>query len=108
MIHNALRGASGGLRGSFSGQTAVLRVPVKAQRAGFRSSAMASSDYKYVVLGGGQAAGYAAAEFVKRGVSKGELAIVSSEGVSSCRRSRMPMPIGASTMQGPARCLRRS
>lgn len=44
---------------------------------------MASSDYKYVVLGGGQAAGYAAAEFVKRGVNKGELAIVSSEGVGT-------------------------
>ena len=44
-----------------------------------------ATDYKYVVLGGGQAAGYAAAEFVKRGVSAGELAIVSAEGVSRCR-----------------------
>jgi hypothetical protein len=42
---------------------------------------MAASSYKYVVLGGGNAAGYAAAEFVKRGGGKGELAIVSDEAV---------------------------
>lgn len=38
--------------------------------------------YKYVILGGGNAAGYAAAEFVKRGGGKGELAIISREPVS--------------------------
>lgn len=41
-----------------------------------------ASSYKYVVLGGGNAAGYAAAEFQKRGAGKGELAILSEEPVS--------------------------
>ena len=40
-----------------------------------------ASGYKYLVLGGGQAAGYAAAEFVKRGGKTGELAILSAEAV---------------------------
>ena len=39
-------------------------------------SGMASSDYKYVVLGG-QTAGYAAADIVKRGVSKGKCCLFS-------------------------------
>ena len=40
-----------------------------------------ASEYKYVVLGGGNAAGYAAAEFQKRGSAKGNLAIISEEPV---------------------------
>ncbi|CAL8465067.1 g4602 [Coccomyxa elongata] len=40
---------------------------------------MAASSYKYVVLGGGNASGYAAREFVQRGVGKGELAIITEE-----------------------------
>jgi monodehydroascorbate reductase (NADH) len=47
---------------------------------------MAATDYKYVVLGGGQAAGYIAREFVSNGLSAGELAIVSSEDVVSYER----------------------
>ena len=35
--------------------------------------------FKYVVLGGGMVAGYAAREFVERGVKPGELAIVSAD-----------------------------
>jgi monodehydroascorbate reductase (NADH) len=35
-----------------------------------------------VILGGGVSAGYAALEFVKRGVSQGELCIISDEPVS--------------------------
>ncbi|KAK4782421.1 hypothetical protein SAY86_016523 [Trapa natans] len=35
--------------------------------------------FVYVILGGGVAAGYAALEFVKRGVSSGELCIISDE-----------------------------
>lgn len=41
-----------------------------------------ASEYKYVVLGGGNAAGYAAAEFQKRGSAKGDVAIISEEPVS--------------------------
>ena len=37
----------------------------------------------YVILGGGVAAGYAAQEFVKRGVSHGELCIISGEPVNN-------------------------
>lgn len=38
--------------------------------------------FKYVYLGGGQGAGYAAAEFVNQGLKPGELGIVTSEKVS--------------------------
>lgn len=37
--------------------------------------------FVYVILGGGVAAGYAALEFTKRGVSNGELCIISEEPV---------------------------
>jgi len=37
--------------------------------------------FVYVILGGGVSAGYAALEFVKRGVSNGELCIISDESV---------------------------
>lgn len=38
--------------------------------------------FVYVILGGGVAAGYAALEFTRRGVSDGELCIISEEPVS--------------------------
>lgn len=38
--------------------------------------------FVYVILGGGVAAGYAALEFTNRGVSPGELCIISEEPVS--------------------------
>lgn len=41
--------------------------------------------FVYVILGGGVAAGYAALEFVRRGVSSGELCIISDEPVSLFR-----------------------
>ncbi|KAF7819566.1 monodehydroascorbate reductase 4, peroxisomal [Senna tora] len=42
--------------------------------------------FVYVILGGGVAAGYAALEFVKRGVSQGELCIISEEPVAPYER----------------------
>ena len=42
-----------------------------------------ATQYKYVVLGGGNAAGYAADEFQKNGQAK-DLAIISAEPVSMC------------------------
>ncbi|KAI3452443.1 hypothetical protein Pfo_009107 [Paulownia fortunei] len=42
--------------------------------------------FVYVILGGGVAAGYAAHEFVKRGVSHGELCIISDELVAPYER----------------------
>eukprot|EP00884_Botryococcus_braunii_P016889 jgi/Botrbrau1/3884/Bobra.0183s0105.1 len=47
---------------------------------------MATSSFKYVVLGGGNAGGYAAAEFIKRGGGKDELAIITDEPVPSYER----------------------
>ncbi|XP_076937193.1 monodehydroascorbate reductase 4, peroxisomal-like [Bidens hawaiensis] len=43
-------------------------------------------DFAYVILGGGVAAGYAALEFTKKGVSHGELCIVSDEPVAPYER----------------------
>ncbi|XP_022741238.1 monodehydroascorbate reductase 4, peroxisomal isoform X2 [Durio zibethinus] len=42
--------------------------------------------FVYVILGGGVAAGYAAVEFAKRGVSHGELCIISEEPVAPYER----------------------
>ncbi|KAK4392979.1 Monodehydroascorbate reductase 4, peroxisomal [Sesamum angolense] len=42
--------------------------------------------FVYVIVGGGVAAGYAAHEFVKRGVSQGELCIISEEPVAPYER----------------------
>ncbi|MED6137322.1 Monodehydroascorbate reductase 4, peroxisomal [Stylosanthes scabra] len=42
--------------------------------------------FVYVILGGGVAAGYAALEFVKKGVSQGELCIISDEPVAPYER----------------------
>ncbi|XP_050271211.1 monodehydroascorbate reductase 4, peroxisomal [Quercus robur] len=42
--------------------------------------------FAYVILGGGVAAGYAALEFTKRGVSQGELCIISEEAVAPYER----------------------
>lgn len=52
-----------------------------ALRSGRRGLAVMAASYKYVILGGGNASGYAAQEFVKRGGGKGELAIVTRESV---------------------------
>ncbi|CAI8602586.1 unnamed protein product [Vicia faba] len=42
--------------------------------------------YKYIIVGGGVSAGYAAREFVKQGVKHGELAIISKEAVAPYER----------------------
>ncbi|KAE9465564.1 hypothetical protein C3L33_02537, partial [Rhododendron williamsianum] len=47
---------------------------------------MAEKSFKYVILGGGVAAGYAAREFAKQGVKPGELAIISKESVAPYER----------------------
>ncbi|KAF8014348.1 hypothetical protein BT93_H0248 [Corymbia citriodora subsp. variegata] len=47
---------------------------------------MAEKSFKYVVVGGGVAAGYAAREFAKQGVKPGELAIISKEAVAPYER----------------------
>ncbi|KAG8374141.1 hypothetical protein BUALT_Bualt11G0100000 [Buddleja alternifolia] len=47
---------------------------------------MAEKSFKYLIVGGGVAAGYAAREFVKQGVKPGELAIISKEAVAPYER----------------------
>jgi glycine/D-amino acid oxidase-like deaminating enzyme len=42
---------------------------------------MAEKTYKYIIIGGGVAGGYAAREFVKLGLQPGELALFSKEAV---------------------------
>ncbi|XP_031273392.1 monodehydroascorbate reductase, seedling isozyme-like [Pistacia vera] len=49
-------------------------------------AAEAIYEFKYVILGGGVSAGYAAREFVKQGVKQGELAIISKEAVAPYER----------------------
>jgi len=48
--------------------------------------ASTNSSYKYVVLGGGNSAGYVAKQFVELGGEKGELAIVGKESVAPYER----------------------
>ncbi|KAL0336993.1 UNVERIFIED_CONTAM: Monodehydroascorbate reductase [Sesamum calycinum] len=47
---------------------------------------MAEKSFKYVIVGGGVAAGYAAREFANQGVKPGELAIISKEAVAPYER----------------------
>ncbi|KAG0480653.1 hypothetical protein HPP92_011511 [Vanilla planifolia] len=47
---------------------------------------MAAKHFKYIILGGGVAAGYAAREFAKLGINPGELAIISKEAVAPYER----------------------
>lgn len=43
-------------------------------------------NYKYVIIGGGTTAGYAAAEFAEQGIDKGDLCIVSAESILPMNR----------------------
>ncbi|XP_078447412.1 monodehydroascorbate reductase-like [Wolffia australiana] len=65
---------------------------------------MAEKQFKYVILGGGVAAGYAAREFAKLGVNPGELAIISKEAVAPYERPALSkaylFPQGAARLPG--------
>ncbi|XP_020673044.1 monodehydroascorbate reductase 3, cytosolic [Dendrobium catenatum] len=65
---------------------------------------MAGIHYKYLILGGGVAAGYAAREFAKLGLSSGKLAIISKEGVAPYERPALSkaylFPQGAARLPG--------
>lgn len=60
--------------------------------------------FKYVILGGGVAAGYAAREFDKQGLNPGELAIISKEAVAPYERPALSkaylFPEGAPRLPG--------
>ncbi|XP_039125538.1 monodehydroascorbate reductase 3, cytosolic [Dioscorea cayenensis subsp. rotundata] len=65
---------------------------------------MAEKHFKYVILGGGVAAGYAAREFAKLGVNPGELAVISKEAVAPYERPALSkgylFPQGAARLPG--------
>ncbi|GMI96653.1 monodehydroascorbate reductase 1 [Hibiscus trionum] len=65
---------------------------------------MAEKSFKYVIVGGGVAAGYAAREFAKQGVQPGELAIISKEAVAPYERPALSkgylFPEGAPRLPG--------
>lgn len=65
---------------------------------------MAEKHFKYIILGGGVAAGYAAREFAKQGVNPGELAIISKEAVAPYERPALSkgylFPQGAARLPG--------
>eukprot|EP00249_Psilotum_nudum_P003370 c16767_g1_i1 orf=535-1839(-) len=65
---------------------------------------MAERYYKYLVLGGGVSAGYAAREFAKLGLQPGELAIISKESVAPYERPALSkgylFPEGAARLPG--------
>lgn len=65
---------------------------------------MAGGHYKYLILGGGVAAGYAAREFVKLGLGPGELGIISKEAVAPYERPALSkaylFPEGAARLPG--------
>ncbi|XP_031275681.1 monodehydroascorbate reductase, seedling isozyme-like [Pistacia vera] len=67
-------------KGKVEGTFLQNGTPKKARRAD------ADYEYKYVILGGGVAAGYAAREFVKQGVKRRELAVISKEAVAPYER----------------------
>lgn len=70
---------------------------------------MAEKTFKYVILGGGVAAGYAAWEFEKAGLKPGELAIVSKEAVAPYERPALSkaylFPEGPARLPGFHTCV---
>ncbi|CAA7405376.1 unnamed protein product [Spirodela intermedia] len=65
---------------------------------------MAEKHFKYVIVGGGVAAGYAAREFARLGVNPGELAIISKEAVAPYERPALSkaylFPQGSARLPG--------
>ncbi|KAM3324981.1 hypothetical protein P3S67_000105 [Capsicum chacoense] len=65
---------------------------------------MADKSFKYIIVGGGVAAGYAAREFAKQGVKPGELTIISKEAVAPYERPALSkaylFPEGAARLPG--------
>eukprot|EP00250_Pteridium_aquilinum_P002605 c12827_g1_i1 orf=86-1390(+) len=70
---------------------------------------MAATCFKYIILGGGVAAGYAAREFASLGLLPGELAIISKEAVAPYERPALSkaylFPEGAARLPGFHTCV---
>ncbi|XP_008226785.2 PREDICTED: monodehydroascorbate reductase, seedling isozyme-like [Prunus mume] len=74
------------------------------QKGSLYSEISTKKQFKYVIIGGGVAAGYAAREFVKQGLKPGELAIISKEAVAPYERPTLSkaylFPEGAARLPG--------
>ncbi|PQP94768.1 monodehydroascorbate reductase seedling isozyme [Prunus yedoensis var. nudiflora] len=74
------------------------------QKGSLYSEISMKKQFKYVIIGGGVAAGYAAREFVKQGLKSGELAIISKEAVAPYERPTLSkaylFPEGAARLPG--------
>ncbi|XP_021764769.1 monodehydroascorbate reductase-like [Chenopodium quinoa] len=70
---------------------------------------MAEKHFKYIILGGGVAAGYAAREFSKHGLQPGELALISKEAVAPYERPALSkaylFPEGTARLPGFHTCV---
>ncbi|CAM8949254.1 unnamed protein product [Rhodiola kirilowii] len=70
---------------------------------------MAEKVFKYIILGGGVAAGYAAREFSKHGLEPGQLAIISKEAVAPYERPALSkaylFPQGTARLPGFHTCV---
>lgn len=70
---------------------------------------MAEKHFKYIILGGGVAAGYAAREFSKHGLQPGELALISKEAVAPYERPALSkaylFPQGTARLPGFHTCV---
>ncbi|KAH7428997.1 hypothetical protein KP509_09G026400 [Ceratopteris richardii] len=68
-----------------------------------------ATHFKYIILGGGVAAGYAAKEFFNSGIKSGELAIISKESVAPYERPALSkaylFPEGAPRLPGFHTCV---
>ncbi|ONI01814.1 hypothetical protein PRUPE_6G160700 [Prunus persica] len=61
----------------------VMQTRAKAKT---KQRKLAAKNFKYVILGGGVSAGYAAREFAKQGLKPDELAVISKEAVAPYER----------------------
>ncbi|KAF3453618.1 hypothetical protein FNV43_RR04059 [Rhamnella rubrinervis] len=64
----------------------IIQAQELLQESSFHRNVFEVKHFKYIVIGGGVAAGYAAREFTRQGLQLGELAIISKEGVAPYER----------------------
>lgn len=82
----------------------IIEVKELLQKGSLYSGISTENRFKYLIIGGGVAAGYAAREFVKQGLKPGELAIISKEAVAPYERPALSkaylFPEGAARLPG--------
>ncbi|XP_050368159.1 monodehydroascorbate reductase, seedling isozyme-like [Argentina anserina] len=82
----------------------TIEVKELLQEGRLNTKISAEKCFKYLIIGGGVAAGYAAREFVNQGLKPGELAIISKEAVAPYERPALSkaylFPEGAARLPG--------